>query len=99
MWVQELCSTCLVAPRQVGSSQTRDPTGVPCIARQILNHWTEQPGSPSSAVLTTDAFLEKRFLDVLALVPISYKLKEHMFSILLKKKRKKKQRREGEFAG
>ena len=24
----------------VGSSQTRDLTGVPCIARQTLNHWT-----------------------------------------------------------
>ena len=30
----------LVAPRHVGSSQTRDRTGVPCIARQIPNHWT-----------------------------------------------------------
>ena len=29
-----------VAPGHVGSSQTRDQTGVPCIARQILNHWT-----------------------------------------------------------
>ena len=24
----------------VGSSQTRDLTSVPCIARQTLNHWT-----------------------------------------------------------
>ena len=24
----------------MGSSQTRDPTSVPCIARQVLNHWT-----------------------------------------------------------
>ena len=30
----------LVAPRHVGSSQTRDGTGVPCIARQILKLWT-----------------------------------------------------------
>ena len=30
----------LVAPRHVGSSQTRDGTGVPCIARRILNLWT-----------------------------------------------------------
>jgi len=29
-----------VAPRHVGSSQTRDQTRVPCIGRQILNHWT-----------------------------------------------------------
>ena len=24
----------------MGSSQTRDPTSVPCIARRVLNHWT-----------------------------------------------------------
>ena len=30
----------LVAPRHVGSSCTRDGTHVPCIERQILNHWT-----------------------------------------------------------
>ena len=30
----------LVAPRHVGSSRTRDQTSIPCIARQILNHWT-----------------------------------------------------------
>ena len=30
----------LVSPRHVGSSQTRHPTGDPCIARWILNHWT-----------------------------------------------------------
>ena len=38
----------LAAPRHVGSSHTRDWTGVPCIGRQILNHhpWTtrEIPG-------------------------------------------------------
>ena len=28
------------APRHVGSSGTRDRTAVPCIPRQILNHWT-----------------------------------------------------------
>ena len=28
----------LVAPRHVGSSQTRARTRVPCIGRQILNH-------------------------------------------------------------
>ena len=31
-------STGLVAPRHVGSSQTRARTRVPCIGRQILNH-------------------------------------------------------------
>ena len=30
----------LVAPWQVESSQTRDQTRVPCLGRQILNHWT-----------------------------------------------------------
>ena len=30
--------TGLVAPRHVGSSQTRARTRVPCISRQILNH-------------------------------------------------------------
>ena len=29
-----------VAPRHVGSSQTRDQTCDPCIGKQILNHWT-----------------------------------------------------------
>ena len=29
-----------VATQHEGSSQTRDQTGVRCIARQILNHWT-----------------------------------------------------------
>ena len=30
----------LVAPGHMGSSWIRDRTGVPCIARQILHHWT-----------------------------------------------------------
>ena len=30
----------LVVPQLVGSSWTRDRTGVPCIARWIPNHWT-----------------------------------------------------------
>jgi len=30
----------LVAPWRMGSSWTRDGTGVPCIARWILIHWT-----------------------------------------------------------
>ena len=32
--------TGLVAPRDVESSLTRDQTRVPCIGRQIPNHWT-----------------------------------------------------------
>ena len=35
-----LWSTGLVAPKHVESSRTRDWTGVSCIARKILNHWT-----------------------------------------------------------
>ena len=41
---QQLWLTGLVAPRHVGSSQTRARTRVPCIGRQILNHW----GSPGN---------------------------------------------------
>ena len=37
---QQLWCTGLVAPRHVGSSQTRARTHVPCIGRQILNHCT-----------------------------------------------------------
>ena len=35
---QQLWLIGLVAPRHVGSSQTRARTRVPCIGRQILNH-------------------------------------------------------------
>ena len=35
---QQLWVTGLVAPRHVGSSQSRARTRVPCIGRQILNH-------------------------------------------------------------
>ena len=37
---QQLWHTGLVAPRHVGSSQTRDRAHVPCIGRQILNQCT-----------------------------------------------------------
>ena len=36
--LSKLWLTGLVAPRHVGSSQTRARTRVPCIGRQILNH-------------------------------------------------------------
>ena len=39
-WAQLLRCINLVALRHVGSSWTRDQTCVPCIGRQILNHWT-----------------------------------------------------------
>ncbi|XP_032486496.1 protein mono-ADP-ribosyltransferase TIPARP isoform X1 [Phocoena sinus] len=39
--------TGLVAPRHVGSSQTRARTRVPCISRQILNHCATREALPS----------------------------------------------------
>ena len=35
----------LVALKHVGSSQIRDRTRVPCIGRQILNHWATRESS------------------------------------------------------
>ena len=40
MPAQQLGHTGLVAPWHVGSSWTRNQTCVPCMGRQILNHWT-----------------------------------------------------------
>ena len=48
---QQLWHTGLVALWQVGSSWTRDQTGVPCIARQILNHWTTREALRFSFIL------------------------------------------------
>ena len=39
MWAQQLWCMGLLAPRHVLSSQARDRTRVPCVARQIPNHW------------------------------------------------------------
>ena len=47
---QQLWLTGLVAPRHVGSSQTRDRTRVPCIGRQTLNHCTTRE-APNPALL------------------------------------------------
>ena len=46
---QQLWLTGPAAPWHVGSSQTRARTRVPCIGRQILNHWAtrEAPIIPS----------------------------------------------------
>ena len=38
--LQQLQLADFAAPQHVGSSQLRDRTRVPCIDRQILNHWT-----------------------------------------------------------
>ena len=40
VWAQWLWHMGLNALRHVGSSWTRDQTYVPCIGRQIPNHWT-----------------------------------------------------------
>ena len=39
-WAQLLWRVGLVAPQHVECSWTRDRTLVPCLGRQILNHWT-----------------------------------------------------------
>ena len=39
-WAQQLWHMSLVAPQYLESSQSRDRTHVPCIGRQIPNHWT-----------------------------------------------------------
>ena len=44
---QQLWLTGLVAPRHVGSSQTRARTHVPCTGRQILNHCATREAPPS----------------------------------------------------
>ena len=52
---QQLWLTGLVAPRHVGSSQTRARTRVPCIGRQTLNHWaTREAPSMHSYTLLVD---------------------------------------------
>ena len=43
----------LVAPLHVESSQTRDPTHVLCIGRQILNHWTTRGVQSHTSSLST----------------------------------------------
>ena len=47
--LQQLLLMGLIAPRQMGSSWTREQTDVPCSARWILNHWTtrQAPGRNS----------------------------------------------------
>ena len=49
---QQLWLTGLVAPRHVGSSQTRARTRVPCIGGQILNHCATREAPVSSVVKT-----------------------------------------------
>jgi len=51
---QWLWCTGFSCPRHVGSSKTRDQTSFPCIARQILNHWTTRE-APSFYFLKTSS--------------------------------------------
>ena len=53
---QQLWLMGLVAPRHVGSSQTRARTRFPCIDRQILNHWATREA-------LYDLFYNECFLD------------------------------------
>ena len=59
MWL-----TGLVAPRHVGSSQTRARTRVPCVGRQILNHCTTRE-APILAFNIFFLWALKNFLDAL----------------------------------
>ena len=58
--------TVLIAPRHVGSSRPRDRTCVPCIGRQIRNHWTTRevlrdliltPGQYAAAQITVTSLI------------------------------------------
>ena len=51
---QWLWCTGFSCPRHVGSSQTRDQTSFPCIAKRILNHWTSRE-APSLYFLKTSS--------------------------------------------
>ena len=51
---QQLWLTGSVAPRHVGSSQTRARARVPCIGRQILNHCATREAPYSRFLLETD---------------------------------------------
>ena len=58
---QQLWLTGLVAPRHVGSSQTRARARVPCIGRQILNHCATRE-APEVDIIIIILILETREL-------------------------------------
>ena len=68
MVAQWLWHTGLVAPRHMGSSQTKDRTRVPCIDRQIRSHWTTKDvhrivlnfPSLKNSVLDVKEYVERR---------------------------------------
>ena len=59
---QQLWLTGLVAPRHVGSSQTRARTRVPCIGRQILNHCATREALKFISVIPFEALFGRQSL-------------------------------------
>ena len=51
-WFSSCSSGALVALRHVGSSQTRNQVCVPCIKRQILNHWITREAQDFSVLIS-----------------------------------------------
>ena len=51
--LQLLRSSGLAVPQHMGSSLTRDGTHVPCISRQIFNHWTTRETTASLVFWTS----------------------------------------------
>ena len=57
---QQLWRTGLVAPRHVGSSQTRARTRVPCIGRRILNHCASREALQMCLTFSTGCLFHKQ---------------------------------------
>ena len=73
MWL-----TGLVAPRHVGSSQTRARTRVPCIGRQILNHCATREAPTTLLICAESSFTQGATQNLQLLNHLIYKL-EHYF--------------------
>ena len=71
----------LVAPRHVGSSQTRAQTRVPCIGRQILNHCATREALPIFFNQVVFSILScMNYLYILDINPLSVISFENIFS-------------------
>ena len=82
MWL-----TGLVAPRHVGSSQTRARTRVPCIGRQILNHCATREASVLLFLFPEFCYIISEFYVVLIYVIHSSLLSLlNVFQLVLKQK-------------
>ena len=75
---QQLWHTGLVAPRHVGSSQTRARTCVPCIGRQILNHCATRE-TPESLAFKMQII---HLCEPLLLIRCTYKGFIHLIQVL-----------------